>query len=155
MTYHTLPLSSSLDLDAAGGLESSTVHVNQPFSSFSIHKVKYSYFPTDSSLLTSSERVVHSPNLLPESGRWALSPAPNRAAGRPSRSFEIVFRRSSPHVLAITSSHTSPCRAPTTDCLHLHPSVDHQHTPFCFPVTTCTERAADAPSSTPALTLSQ
>jgi len=146
-----------------GGLESSTkraVHVNQPFFSFSIHKVKYSYFPTDSSLLTSSERVVHSPNLLPESGRWALSPAPNRAAGRPSRSFEIVFRRSSPpasqcHVLAITSSHTSPCRAPTADCLHLHPSVDHQHTPFCFPVTTCTERAADAPSSTPALTLSQ
>ena len=33
-----------------------------------------------------------------------------------------------------------------TDHLHLHPSVDYLHMPCCLPVTTCTQRTADAPS---------
>ena len=40
-----------------------------------------------------------------------------------------------------------------SDCLHLDPSIDHPHTPCCFLATTRPERAADAPSSTPAPTL--
>jgi hypothetical protein len=55
------------------------------------------------------------------------------------RSSPPVFQRRTPHPIERPACPLVHLTSRPSDCLHLHPSVDHPHTPYCFPATTCTE----------------